>query len=144
MCLNSVTQSNATSKYLDCGHGAWLDNQSGANSDYPDWCGPRKNWRRIYSLDLLADVPEYLHHLVLGGEVSLWSEQTDEVNLDVMLWPRTAAAAEVLWSGTRDMSMQSEASKRLAEMRDRLVAKGVRAEPVRMAWCEMEGGCVQP
>jgi len=129
--------------YLDCGHGAWLDSSSAADSDYADWCGPRKNWRKIYSLDPLAGIPEHNHHLVLGGEVSLWSEQTDEVNLDVMLWPRTAAAAEVLWSGARDMSQQSEASRRLTEMRDRLVARDVRAEPVRMAWCEMEGGCNQ-
>lgn len=94
-------------------------------------------------MDLLADIPEHLQHLVLGGEVSLWSEQTDEFNLDVMLWPRAAAAAEVLWSGARNMDKQGEASRRLAEMRDRLVARGIRAEPVRMAWCEMEGGCRQ-
>jgi len=95
-------------------------------------------------LNPLAGVAEHLHHLVLGGQVSLWSEQTDEINLDVMLWPRTAAAAEVLWSGARDMSKQKEASRRLTEMRSRLVARGVRAEPVRMAWCEMEGGFGEP
>ena len=72
----------------------------------------------------------------------MWGEQTDAVNLDPMLWPRAAAAAEVLWSGAKDANGQNrsqiEASPRLSDLRERLVAKGVRAEPVRMAYCEME------
>jgi hexosaminidase len=29
------------------------------------------------------------------GEVHIWSEQTDPINLDDMVWPRTSAAGEV-------------------------------------------------
>ena len=73
----------------------------------------------------------------------MWSEQTDAVNLDRQLWPRTCAAAEVLWSGARDGEgrnrSQIEALPRLAEMRERLVARGVGAEPVVMPFCTMDG-----
>jgi hexosaminidase len=51
----------------------------------------------------------------------------------------------VLWSGAKDMEgrnrSQTEASPRLSEMRERLVARGVGAEPIQMAFCTMEGGC---
>jgi hexosaminidase len=39
--------------------------------------------------------------LVLGGEVTLWSEHIDAANLDQMAFPRLSAMAEVLWSGPR-------------------------------------------
>jgi hexosaminidase len=132
--------------YLDCGKGQWLDfapGESSANAwPYEDYCAPFHNWRLIYSKDPYEGVPENLRHLVIGGEAHMWGEQTDAVNLDPMLWPRAAAAAEVLWSGAKDAQGQNrsqiEASPRLSDLRERLVAKGVRAEPVRMPYCEME------
>lgn len=132
--------------YLDCGKGQWLDfapGEASANAwPYQDYCAPFHNWRLIYSKDPYEGVPENLQHLVIGGEAHMWGEQTDAVNLDPMLWPRAAAAAEVLWSGAKDAQGQNksqiEASPRLSDLRERLVAKGVRAEPVRMPYCEME------
>ena len=63
-----------------------------------------------------------------------------------MLWPRGCAVAEILWSGAKDARGQNrsqvEASPRLSEMRERLVALGVGAEPIQMPYCTMEGeGC---
>jgi len=111
----------------------------------PTDCAPYHNWRAIYSYNPLANIPSSNQHLVLGGEVHLWAEQTDPSNLDQMLWPRAAAAAEVLWSGATDVDgkgrSQKEAAPRLSEMRERLVEMGVRAEPVQMVYCTMEGGC---
>lgn len=132
--------------YLDCGKGQWLDFAPGEASakawPYQDYCAPFHNWRLIYSKDPYEGVPEDLQHLVIGGEAHMWGEQTDAVNLDPMLWPRAAAAAEVLWSGAKDAQGQNrsqiEASPRLSDLRERLIAKGVRAEPVRMPYCEME------
>ncbi|KAF3007536.1 N-acetyl-glucosamine-6-phosphate deacetylase [Curvularia kusanoi] len=132
--------------YLDCGKGQWLDFAQGDSSrdawPYEDYCAPFHNWRLIYSKDPYEGIPKHLQDLVIGGEVHMWGEQTDAVNLDPMLWPRAAAAAEVLWSGAKDAEGQNrsqiEASPRLSDLRERLVAKGVRAEPVRMAYCEME------
>lgn len=69
----------------------------------------------------------------------IWSEQTDPVNVDAMVWPRASAAGEVLWSGRQDEMgvnrSQLDASPRLAEMRERLVARGVGAGPVQMVFC---------
>ena len=133
--------------YLDCGKGQWLDFQPGASSSlyypYADYCSPYKNWRLVYSYDPLSGVPANLTHLVVGGETHIWSEQTDTVNLMSMVWPRTCAAGEVLWSGAKDGEgrnrSQVEASPRLAEMRERLVARGVGAEPVHMTFCTQNG-----
>ncbi|KAL5118722.1 Glucosamine-6-phosphate isomerase (Glucosamine-6-phosphate deaminase) (GNPDA) (GlcN6P deaminase) [Pleosporales sp. CAS-2024a] len=132
--------------YLDCGRGQWLDfAPSVAASFWPynDYCAPFHNWRLAYSYDPLTNVPEEHQHLVLGGEAHMWAEQTDPVNVDGMIWPRGAAVAEVLWSGAKDAQgvnrSQIEASPRLSEMRERLVAKGVGASPIRMPFCTMDG-----
>lgn len=73
----------------------------------------------------------------------MWSEQTDPVNLDDNLWPRAAAAAEVLWSGAKDAEghnrSQVEASPRLSEWRERMVRRGVGAGPVHMVFCTQNG-----
>ena len=76
---------------------------------------------------------------VLGGEVALWSETVDPVNMDGLLWPRSSAAGEVLWSGRQDASGQNrsqlDAAPRLAMLRERMVARGVAASPVQMIFC---------
>jgi hexosaminidase len=79
----------------------------------------------------------------------MWGEQTDSVNLDTMLWPRLSAAGEVLWKGQPEGQgaaanlSQTEASPRLADMRERLLGLGIRAEPVHMPYCTMyQGDCV--
>ena len=108
---------------------------------YPDWCPPYKNWRLVYDYDPLEGILDEHRHLVLGGEVHLWGELTDSVGLDGMLWPRVAAAAEVLWSGKG--KVEEGVTRRLAEMRERLVARGLGAGMVQMEWClENPGGCL--
>jgi hexosaminidase len=146
--------------YLDCGYGAFLNpypegfsppgvpyNSSGGRrsrlkAPYLDYCSPMNNWRHIYSYNPLVNISEDLYHLIQGGEVLLWSEQTDSVDLDAKLWPRAAAAAEVLWSGPRKSTMIDEAERRLAEWREReVIDQKIRAGPVGMTWCLMEGRC---
>ena len=132
--------------YLDCGLGSFLDPEpSNANTPitqpYLDYCQPYKNWRHMYAYDPFVDVPEHQRHLVVGGEVHLWGELTDSVNLDGMLWPRVAAAAEVMWSGPESKPDETT-TRRLAEMRERLLARGIRAGVVQMEWClRHKGGC---
>jgi len=133
--------------YLDCGEGQWVDFYPGKDSaaawPYADYCSPRHNWRLMYSYDPLSGVPDNATHLVLGGETHMWSEQTDPINVDRQVWPRACAAGEVLWSGAKDETGQNRsqitASPRLADMRERLVARGVMAEPVYMPFCSQNG-----
>ncbi|KAI9721650.1 MAG: N-acetyl-glucosamine-6-phosphate deacetylase [Chrysothrix sp. TS-e1954] len=134
--------------YLDCGHG-WFVDPEPSNPDSPvkppylDHCSPYKNWRQVYAYDPLAGVRQDKRHLVLGGEAHLWGELTDSVNLDFMLWPRLAAAAEVMWSGPGKQPSE-DTTRRLAEMRERLVMRGIGAGVVQMEWClRHKGGCTQ-
>jgi Glycosyl hydrolase family 20, catalytic domain len=73
----------------------------------------------------------------------LWTEQTDSVNLDDMLWPRGSAAGEILWSGQKNAQGHNRtflaASPRLAEMRERLVLRGIQAGPVQPVFCTQAG-----
>ena len=63
------------------------------------------------------------------------------MTLDSKLWPWVAAAAEVLWKGSMDVD--ESVTRRLAEMRQRLVLHGIRAEVVQMEWClKNKGGCL--
>jgi hexosaminidase len=137
--------------YLDCGFGYFMDpdlkNPNLSDPDrqvkppYLDYCSPYKNWRHIYSYNPLERIPQEHRHLIVGGEVHLWGELTDSVSLDSTMWPRVAAAAEVMWSGTGKMADEGT-TRRLAEFRDRLVAKGVGAGMVQMEWfLRNEGGC---
>ncbi|KAI3935956.1 hypothetical protein MKX01_021907 [Papaver californicum] len=144
--------------YLDCGHGDFLGNDSrydrqngddpGSPFDYNggnggSWCGPFKTWQRMYDYDVTYGLTEDEAKLVLGGEVALWSEQSDPTVLDARIWPRTSAMAETLWSGNRDETGRkryAEATNRLNEWRYRMVARGIGAEPVQPLWCMTHPG----
>lgn len=49
-------------------------------------CSPFKSWQRVYSYDVAFNLTETEAQNILGGEVALWAEQTDETALDVRLW----------------------------------------------------------
>ncbi|KAI0175764.1 glycoside hydrolase family 20 protein [Hypoxylon sp. FL1284] len=144
---HKVIASNSNYWYLDCGRGQWLNIQEGEEfaADWPfnDWCFPTKSWRLAYSYDPRANLPEEQAKLVVGGEVGAWAETIDEVNLDSILWPRGSAAGEVLWSGRTDADgnnrTQIDAGPRLAEFRERMLARGVRADPIQMVFCTQGG-----
>ncbi|RDA82609.1 hypothetical protein CP532_4453 [Ophiocordyceps camponoti-leonardi (nom. inval.)] len=140
---HKVIDSDYNFWYLDCGRGQWLNMENGAafQKYYPfnDWCWPTKNWRLVYSHDPRAGLSGEEAELVLGGEVAIWSELMDSTNVDSVIWPRASAAGEVLWSGRQDASGQNrsqyDAAPRLAEFRERMVARGVMAMPVQMIFC---------
>ncbi len=146
--------------YLDCGHGGSLNpypsvvsppnvpyNTSGGvptiiQDPFLDYCNPMKNWRHMYVYDPLANITADVQHLIEGGEVHMWTEQTDPVNLDSRVWPRAAAAAEVMWSGPRNASTIEDASRRLAGWRERAVLDyTIQSAVVQSTWCLMEGAC---
>ncbi|KAF8587677.1 glycoside hydrolase family 20 protein [Ramaria rubella] len=125
--------------YLDCGGGEWVGDDI-ANS----WCDPFKTWQKIYSFDPLATLTADQTNLILGGETLLWTEQSDSSNLDPIVWPRTAASAEVFWTGATlpDGSPRngSEALSRLHDVRYRFVQRGVRAIALQPLWCALRPG----
>ncbi|EEH47611.1 uncharacterized protein PADG_03695 [Paracoccidioides brasiliensis Pb18] len=132
--------------YLDCGHGTYINPKRGSISvkdPFVDWCSPYKNWKHMYIYNPLEGIPGKLHHLVEGGEAHMWSENVDPVILDSLVWPRAAAAAEVLWSGPRTADQIHDASFRLSEWRERAVIDmGVRASLAQLTYCLMrEGSC---
>ncbi|XP_044982382.1 beta-hexosaminidase 2-like [Hordeum vulgare subsp. vulgare] len=151
--------SSAAYYYLDCGHGGWVGNDSRYDKQEKEgdgaplfndpggmggsWCAPFKTWQRVYDYDILHGLTEEEANLVLGGEVALWSEQSDAAVLDGRLWPRAAAAAETLWSGNKGASGRkryANATDRLNDWRHRMVARGIRAEPLQPLWCPLHPG----
>ncbi|OHW92999.1 beta-n-acetylhexosaminidase [Colletotrichum incanum] len=140
---HKVIDSNYNYWYADCGRGHWMnfDNGLAFETFFPfnDWCSPAKGWRLMYAHDPRANLTDEEAKLVLGGEVAAWSESIDPISIDGILWPRASAAGEVLWSGRQDASGQNrsqyDAAPRLAEFRERMVARGVRSEPVQMTFC---------
>ncbi|GAA6056760.1 hypothetical protein JCM3770_006119 [Rhodotorula araucariae] len=125
--------------YLDCGAGAWLGQAVNASS----WCDPFKSWQKSYSFDPYANLNPEQHHLVLGGEALVWSEQAGPENLDSIAWPRAAAAAEIFWTGGAvgpgERSLD-EALPRLHDWRYRAVRRGVEAIPLQPHWCALRPG----
>ncbi|OCH86979.1 N-acetylhexosaminidase, partial [Obba rivulosa] len=132
--------------YLDCGAGEWLGADILGNS----WCDPFKTWQRAYSFDPLANLTEPQQHLVLGGQMPIWSEQTDPENLDPIVWPRLASGAEVFWTGATlpdgsprlgpNTTSGTQVLARLHELRFRLVDRGVRAIALQPKWCVLRPG----
>jgi len=72
--------------------------------------------------------------LVLGGETTMWSECVDQYSFDSIVWPRTSAAAEQLWSSEKLTKTVSNATyRRMSEFRCRMVGRGVAAAPINDA-----------
>jgi len=78
--------------------------------------------------------------LVLGGEITMWSEQSDEYTVETKLWPRGCAFAERLWSDPQDTSWK-EAEPRLLEMRHLMVhERGLHADAPMPEFCRQNDG----
>lgn len=144
--------------YLSCGMGGWnpgdprLNVQQdpspgqtsvnyGGNGGAP--CAPFKSWQRIYNFDWNSQLsPEEQKHVV-GGSAALWSEQMDGYSADSIAWPRTASLGELLWSGNKDSNGNlriKDASRRLANFRERLINRGVAAAPILPKYCAKNPG----
>ena len=123
--------------YFDTGMRTWIDPDPNNTStpikrSFLDWCSPYKSWGTVYVYHPFEGIDDAYGHLLHGGEVHLWSEMVDSVSLDFMLWPRAAAAAEVLWSGPSELN--ETVTPGLAAMMDRLLLSGIRLNRVQMKW----------
>ncbi|KAG9008520.1 N-acetyl-glucosamine-6-phosphate deacetylase [Tulasnella sp. JGI-2019a] len=123
--------------YLDCGGGGWV----GLTEVSLYRCDPYKTWQKIYSFDPYANLTTTEQALVAGGQTALWSEQSDTDSLDEKLWPRSAAAAEVFWTGANGPDghprNSTEALARLHDLRYRYVQRGVKAIALQPEWCAL-------
>lgn len=82
-------------------------------------------------------------NLVLGGEATLWSFDTDANGLQSKIWPRMSAFAERLWTDPQSsLSGTSFTQKRLNIQRQRMVYRGIAADPLQPEFClQDEGAC---
>lgn len=103
------------------------------------------------SYDPYANLTETQASLAVGGQVSLWAEQTDENNVETTIWPRAAALAEVFWTGAAGTANGTfprssiEAFPRMHDIRYRIVDSGVRAAPLQPEYCALRpGACNLP
>jgi len=128
----SVVLAHQDYLYLDCGGAGW--EQPGGY-----WCQPKHEWYRMYDYipkvlklwDIAPDSKEA--SLIEGAEAILWGERADLMNLENLIWPRTAALAERLWSNPS--SNWYDADPRMQIMRERLVQRNISAEALQPEWC---------
>jgi hexosaminidase len=89
---------------------------------------PWRHWPDYYTVDPLTNITDPQHQKrVLGGESCAWSSSIDGGNLFFMVWPKTAAAAERLWSYdvcSEDNSVE-KAIPRLSWFRCLLLERGI-------------------
>ncbi|SAM02102.1 hypothetical protein [Absidia glauca] len=140
--------------YLDCGNGGWVGDderyisptQQATTEDVfnyggggGSWCAPYKTWQRIYTFDPTHGVSKNHPGKVLGVELALWSEQSGPTVLDMKLWPRSAAAAEIFWSGPYDKKNKrrtlGEVQPRFNDWVYRLQARNIAAIPIQPKYC---------
>lgn len=89
-----------------------------------------QDWIKFYRCDPASKpIDENEEHLVLGGEICMWTEYVDDTNVLTRTWPRASAAAERLWSPKETVD-EEKFLHRLEQMRCRLLSRGVAAEPV--------------
>ncbi|XP_054736757.1 probable beta-hexosaminidase fdl isoform X2 [Anastrepha obliqua] len=135
----NVIFSHVDAWYLDCGFGNWRSTGEGACSPYRTWQNVYKHrpWERMR-------LNKAQRKQVLGGEACMWTEQTDEYQLDNRLWPRSAALGERLWSDLDDDRefdvVPQDVFKRMSVFRNRLVELGLEAEPIFPKFCAQHPG----
>lgn len=108
-----VIASPSTHWYLDCSPAAaWCADKDSTGAPI------HHTWQKVYSYLPRKDIDK--PELVLGGEGCLWTETVKLDVLDWILWPRSAALAERLWSGD-SIALSSSTAQRLQRVRESLI-----------------------
>ena len=77
--------------------------------------------------------------LVLGGEVSFWSEYIDSTNILSRSWPRASAVAQGLWSNPGASANITDATLRMQAHSCRLINRNIASEPASgPSYCPQE------
>ena len=82
--------------------------------------------------------PRSMKYSVLGREAHLWGDVTENLTFDGILWPRKAAALEVLWNGKGNgkKKVSEDATRILAKLRERLPGRTIVAGMEQMEQME--------
>jgi hexosaminidase len=112
--------------YLDLGRHSYVE-----NSNY----GSYRTWHNAYLYEPTTGLAPDQAHLVLGGEACMWTETVSIHTLDPLIWPRTAAVAERLWSPAHINDINS-AKGRLFVFNRYLDFLGVGYENIQPSYCE--------
>ncbi|WEJ96767.1 woronin body major protein [Yamadazyma tenuis] len=121
--------------YLDCGFGEWVTNNPKTAGS---WCDPYKTWESLYRFDPMMNLTESEVRHIKGAEVALWGEVVDSSNLVQKIWSRSAAFAEVYWSGNKDENGDIRVydfTQRMFNFRQYLLALGYRVDPLAPQYC---------
>ncbi|KAI7841169.1 hypothetical protein COHA_005135 [Chlorella ohadii] len=100
-------------------------------------CYATDDWKKYYAVDP-TDFPGTTEQKdrVLGGTACAWGEYIDAVNSINRIWPRAAAVAERLWS--KDATDVDTAADRLADLRCRMLSRGIAAQSMGPGFCPGE------
>jgi hexosaminidase len=108
-----------------------------------------QDWWAFYTCNPrnLANLSAVQQAHIFGGHTSMWGESVDISNFFERVWPRSSAAAEVLWSGspktfTKDLSYV-HVQERLARFRCYMIQQfGVSVSPIAPGHCQSHGPIV--
>jgi len=141
-----VIFSNLDHWRLDCIDTTWVGEKStSCPQQVPTW----QHFYRNSPLDVLTDLgmpniraaaqdpqQQSVRDKILGGTVSLYSSETDASGLQSKAWPRASGFAERLWSDPPLAPQGIDTTqKRLNVQRQRMVERGVRAQPTQPEFC---------
>ena len=88
-----------------------------------------KGWESMCLVDPGRNISEELLPQVLGGEGCMWGETVDSSNVELTVWPRTAAIAERLWS-PGSVNSTDAAKWRMENFRCLLLERGIASDVV--------------
>ncbi len=102
---------------LEQGGATIMSPTSHAYFDYPI---TTTNLEKVYGFDPMPEgISEDRRSFVLGGECNLWTEHIPEDRLEIMMFPRVCAMAEVLWT-KRSAKDYSDFKQRMKQHYQRL------------------------
>lgn len=85
-------------------------------------------WQVMYTYEPTVGLNATQSALVQGGEVAMWGEHIDDWNIEQMVWPRSQAVAERLWSPST-MNSTTEAYNRMLIQHCRMLNRGFHPGP---------------
>jgi len=152
-----VIFSNQDQWNLDCLASNWMGDKAAnciKSKETPNW----ENFYRNSPLDMLTTLgisnartglqsqpgTPFERDLVLGGEATLWSYDTDSNGFQAKIWPRMSAFAERLWTDPEQLNMMNAGmtQRRLNIQRQRMAERGIQADPLQPEYCmHDEGAC---